>query len=118
MNDAEPIEAPDILDQSIAVLELPARVHNALIADNHLTVRQLVARCAIYLQRAPNIGKVSLSLVRTALAEHGLYLKGEGPPPPAPRLPVFASLTISHRLRIIEAKLDIVVSVLSKLMPP
>jgi hypothetical protein len=115
MNDTE---APDILDQRIDVLHLPSRAHRALVYDGIRTVRELVAKSAIELQRAPNFGRVSLSLVRTALAEHGLYLRDEGPPPPAPRLPVFASLTIPHRLRIIEAKLDIVVSVLSKLMPP
>ncbi len=118
MNDAEPI-IPDILDQSIAVLNLPVRTQRALVYDGLTTVRELVAKSAIELQRAPNFGKVSLSLVRTALAERGLYLQGDVPrKPQAPRLPVFASLTVSHRLSLIEAKLDIMLSILTHLMPP
>jgi DNA-directed RNA polymerase alpha subunit len=123
MNDTE---APDILDQSITELELSVRANNALSYDytngqftrRDMTVRQLVSKSAGELLREPNFGRVSLKHVRAKLAEHGLYLRDEGPPPPQPRLPVFASLTVSHRLSLIEAKLDIVLSILSRLMPP
>lgn len=127
-NDAHPFgEAVDILDQPVHVLGLSTRPHHNLtrtagwnghpVAPEAATVRELVAKSGVELMRVPGLGKGSLGEIRKALAAHGLYLRGEEPLPPKPREPppVFSPLTLSHRLQVIEAKLDLI---LSKLVPP
>jgi hypothetical protein len=111
--DAAPSD--DFLDQSIAELRLPKRTHKALTSAytwsdgrwltrvTDLTIRELVAMSSNHLLREPNFGKVSLQQVRGRLAEHGLYLRDEGPPPPP-------QPTMEHRLQAIEAKLDLILS--------
>jgi DNA-directed RNA polymerase alpha subunit len=127
MNEAHPFgEHVDILDQEIGELQLTVRAYNCLTTDwtdinhrrQHVTVRDLIAKSSQELmRRVPYFGKVSLLDVRQALAKHGLYLRGEEPPPPRVVVPapVFSPLTLGHRLQVIEAKLDLI---LSKLVPP
>lgn len=125
MNEAHPFgETIAILDQPIGVLHLTVRALHALSGvyswpmqppspPEASTVGELVAKSAQELLRVPNFGKRSLQDVREQLAARGLYLRGEEPPSTPP--PVFSPLTLSHRLQVIEAKLDLI---LSKLVPP
>jgi DNA-directed RNA polymerase alpha subunit len=130
VNDAHPFgEHVEILDQEIGELRLSVRAYNALATEGYwngdkwqarprlVTVRDLIAKSSVELMREPNFGKRSLQDVRDRLAAHNLYLRDEAPPPPSPRgpPPVFSPLTLSHRLQVIEAKLDLI---LSKLVPP
>ena len=114
----------DFLDQLIIELDLSVRAHNALTTESkwdgqryqyhlrEMTIRELVAKSSNELLRVPNFGKVSLSDVRDRLAEYGLYLRDEGPAPPAPPPPA-PQPTLGHRLQAIEAKLDLILSKLN-----
>jgi len=116
--------ARDILDQSIAELDLPLRALHALTLEcvsvdgqwvvrrRDVSIRELVAKASNELLREPNFGKVSLQHVREALAEYGLYLRDEGPPGPSPPPPA-PQPTLWHRLQAIEAKLDLILSKLN-----
>jgi DNA-directed RNA polymerase alpha subunit len=109
----------DILDKSIQDLDLPARAINGISCLttgmwHSITIRHLAGMSAIELMRLPKFGKRSLEDVRDRLAARGVYLRGEGPPA-KPRLVECPKLSVSHRLQIIEAKLDMI---LSRLLPP
>ena len=70
------IDNQDLTTQ-IAQLEFTVRTHNCLIADNIVTLKDLVGKTYGQLLSIPNFGRKSLKEVRETLRARGLKLKGD-----------------------------------------
>jgi DNA-directed RNA polymerase alpha subunit len=63
------------VEESIDVLNLSARGSNCLRAENINTVGELIAMTEGQLLRTPNIGRITVRLIKEALESRGLHLK-------------------------------------------
>lgn len=59
----------DILNKKIGVLNLTARAHNCLLADNVTTIAELVAKSENDLLKVPNLGRKSLKEIKQSLKD-------------------------------------------------
>lgn len=64
-----------LLSHSVGHLELDVRTLNCLRAENIQTIGELCDQHTHNLRKVPNLGKVCLNNIVTALAQHGLKLK-------------------------------------------
>jgi DNA-directed RNA polymerase alpha subunit len=65
---------------SLSSFAFPTRTRGVLRRAGIRSVRQLLDTSADELLRTKNFGHKSLVQLREALARHGLYLRGDGPP--------------------------------------
>lgn len=66
----------ELLGQPIEYLCLPIKIHNALIAEGVSTISDLIDLTEHYLvNRVCNLGPLSVSKIKSSLANHGLALK-------------------------------------------
>ena len=80
-------DTPDLLNQSVDLLELGVRTSNCFTRANILTIGELTERSEADLMKIRDFGRRSLKEVRGTLDDFGLSLKGPPyvPPMKAPK---------------------------------
>ena len=74
LKNREDDELQRMLDRSLADLELSVRARNCLDSANLQTLRDLVSLSESEVMKLKNLGKTSLTEIKTRLAERGLSL--------------------------------------------
>lgn len=64
-----------IVNESIDALELPPRIHQSLVLNNVVTVRQLLEYSADQLLQLEDMGRLGRNTITEILSEHGLRLR-------------------------------------------